>query len=124
MDAQALRFPPAPRVVLVVEIRWMPPKSDKPITLDDVKAAVARYYNVGVSDLRAGNRNKTAVRARAVAMTVIHRRGNSYAAIAPWFGFADHTTVRHHILRLVGRLGADEAELIERLAPEIEHETA
>lgn len=103
----------------LLEISWMPPVSDKPLTLDDVRNAVAKFYNLDPVYMRAASRKATHVRARAVAMAVMHRRGNSYAAIAPWFGFADHTTVRHHVIALADKATEHERELIDRLSPVI-----
>lgn len=98
-----------------VEIRWMPKQAEKPLTIAEIKTAVARFFNIHPDRLSGGSRKPLDVRARAVAMTALKRRGNSYSAMAPWFGLKDHTTVRHSVLKLASNMSEHEAELIERL---------
>ena len=106
-----------PKRAAIVEIRWLPQQTERALTVREVQDAVARFFNIHPDMMRAANRKTIIVRARAVAMTALYRRGNSYSAMAGWFGLADHTTIRHNILRIADQLTEYEAQLIDRLSP-------
>lgn len=69
----------------------------RPLTVQGIQRAVARYYGYGELDLSGGLRHGSLVRARQIAMWFIRRRlALSFPAIGAAFN-RDHTTVIHGI---------------------------
>lgn len=69
-------------------------------TVVQIMEESARHFDVEVSALTSGSRQKTVVRARQCAMYLAYDlTGKSYSEIAQSF-FVDHTTVLHAVRRV------------------------
>jgi len=86
----------------------------------DVVRFVAFGMRVPVEHMTGRSRKANHVRARAIAMIALNRRGCSAAQIGRWLGGRDHTTVLHLITKVSDDLSPDEAEIIDRLVPVVE----
>lgn len=61
-----------------------------------IKEAVAKYYNITLSDLCSATRKKEIVLARQIAIYLVHTLYSpTYKTIATHFGYKDHTTVMY-----------------------------
>ncbi|MCB9747095.1 MAG: chromosomal replication initiator protein DnaA [Candidatus Omnitrophica bacterium] len=77
-------------------LKDMVKESIKTISIEMIQKAVANFYQMPLSDLRAKRRNKNIVLARQVAMYLARQMSNmSYPEIGHAFGGKDHTTVLH-----------------------------
>ena len=88
-------------------------------TLKQVCSAVAKHFQLAMTDLKGQSRQKTVVRARSLAMYLCRElTGASYAEVGQFFGGRDHTTVLHACRKISGQIGEDSAlrELAEDLA--------
>lgn len=66
------------------------------ITVEAIQEAVARYYNIRVSDMRSKTRKRNIVTPRQIAMALAKDITlNSYPDIGMSFGGRDHSTVLH-----------------------------
>jgi len=71
--------------------------------------AVARHFDLSVTDLKSPSRRQAIVEARSLAMYIARRlTGASYAEIGRHFGDRDHTTVLHACRKLTQAVAADE----------------
>ena len=71
-------------------------EEEQNVSIERVQKAVADYFHLKVSDLRAQRRNRVVVRARQVAMYLIRTlTAHSFPDIGEYFGGRDHTTVLH-----------------------------
>ncbi|CAL4041844.1 Chromosomal replication initiator protein DnaA [Buchnera aphidicola (Tetraneura ulmi)] len=69
---------------------------EKIITIETIQKAVAKYYEIKVSDLLSKKRSKSVVQPRQIAMTMSKKLTNhSFPEIGKAFGNRDHTTVLH-----------------------------
>ena len=69
---------------------------DKMVTVDNIKKAVAKHYNIKTSDLDSKRRTRSIARPRQIAMTLSKELTNhSLPEIGAFFGNRDHTTVLH-----------------------------
>jgi chromosomal replication initiator protein len=78
------------------------------VTLDAIQRRVSEVFGVTPHDLRSRERTKAMVFPRHVAMYLArHLTSDSLADIGRGFGEKDHTTVRHGVNRIEGRLEQD-----------------
>ena len=85
-------------------------------------AAVARQFEIPVSELKGKSRQQAIAEARSVAMCLCRRlTGASYAEIGRHFAGRDHTTVLHACRKVetLAGLDGDTARLLEELATQI-----
>lgn len=76
--------------------------SSRPITINDIKAEAAQYYNLSVELLEGKTRKHEVVLARQVAMFLAkHLTHLSLKSIGASFGKRDHTTVLHSCQMIV-----------------------
>ena len=74
----------------------LPPSRRRPVSIDDVIAAVAEYYRLPVPELLAPRRTRTLAFPRQVAMYLARELTSaSLPRIGEQFGGRDHTTVLH-----------------------------
>ena len=84
------------------------------LTIREIKRAVARYYDVTVSEMDSPRRAVPIVRARHVAMHLCRMfTRRSYPEIGAAFGGKDHTTVLHACNKMASRLENDRTLAIE-----------
>lgn len=92
-------------------------------TWRDVINAVAKRYNLDPSVLTdpdaPGMRKAKNVRARYVAMWILHKRGSSYPAIGQRLGGRDHSTVINGIRRIEAMASSEERAFVEALCPAV-----
>ena len=80
---------------LVREALRPPVAALRPISLEDVQAEVANYYQVSVADMRSKRRTKTLVRIRHMGLHLARKLTNcSYFEIGKAWGNRHHTTVK------------------------------
>jgi len=88
-------------------------------TIDQIKRAVSRYYQVRVVDMEGHRRHATIMLPRHVAMHLCCTlTRHSFPAIAREFGGRDHTTVMNatkRITKKMSEIGADIAKLTESI---------
>lgn len=59
-----------------------------------VADAVCAHFNLTIDELKEKNRKRTIVKARQIAMYIMHKKGLTLMYVAEFFG-KDHTTVIH-----------------------------
>lgn len=94
---------------------WLIAKVDPEAVLD----AVAHGFRVSVEDILGTSRKRHFVVARACAMAVVKQHTNlSYPAVGALFR-RDHTTVMHHVSRVLRDPELSEAvrQVVEELSP-------
>src|SRR5947209_10753856 len=85
------------------------------ITIQQIFAAVTKYYNVPLSDLQSKKRHKSIAFPRQVCMFLARRHTRySLEEIGGYFGGRDHTTVMHAV-RTVGDDVKNDPEIAEQL---------
>jgi chromosomal replication initiator protein len=85
---------------------------DRAVTLENIKRAVATYYNIRLADLSSARRTRTLARPRQIAMALAKElTQHSYPEIGGAFG-KDHTTVLHAV-RKVAELRRDDQRVRE-----------
>lgn len=98
--------------------------SAKPIKVPTILEAVARRFNVRVSDLQSKNRSKAVTLPRHVSMYLARSLTNcSLEEIGGYFGGRDHTTVLH-ASRSIGRSIESDRQLqatLDELASEVKN---
>lgn len=113
-------IPPVKRMAKVAPAKDGERNKHGPIVLGatwtEIVAGVARFYVIRVDDMMGRDRSKRFVRARSVAMLILHRRGNTLAQIGRWFG-RDHTTVLHLVRKAEGGLRREEMALVQAGVP-------
>lgn len=89
-------------------LRDMLKESAVTINVESIQKAVAKYFQIPLSELRAKRRNKNIVLARQVAMYLSRKLGNlSLPEIGYAFGGKDHTTVLHSYKKIDDLLSED-----------------
>ena len=112
---------PAPRSVAAIRTELPKLAPTMPgAAWTDVVRFVAEAVGVPVAVMTSRSRFRHHVRARAIAMIALNRRGCTAAQIGRWLGGRDHTTVLHLITKVSGDLSPDEVEIIARLVPAVE----
>lgn len=94
----------------------------KVITLEDVQDAVARRFQVKVSELKSKRRTKTVVHPRQIAMYLSRELTNaSFPEIGREFGGKDHTTIIHACRQIEKTIDKDTSlrTTVDRLKEEI-----
>ena len=94
----------------------------KVITLEDVQDAVARRFQVKVSELESKRRTKTVVHPRQIAMYLSRELTNaSFPEIGREFGGKDHTTIIHACRQIEKTMDKDTSlrTTVDRLKEEI-----
>jgi chromosomal replication initiator protein len=95
--------------------------SRKELAMTDIARAVARHYQIKMSELKSPSRLKTIVKARSLAMWLSRSlTGKSMHQIGDFFGGRDHTTVMHAIRKIDAIIG-DDTDL-QRAADEIQEQ--
>ena len=85
---------------------------DRAVTLENIKRAVATYYNIRLADLSSARRTRTLARPRQIALALAKElTQHSYPEIGGAFG-KDHTTVLHAV-RKVAELRRDDQRVRE-----------
>jgi len=88
----------------------LPPARRRPVSIDDVIAAVADYYRLPVQDLLAPRRTRALAFPRQVAMYLARELTSaSLPRIGEQFGGRDHTTVLHACEKIHDQLQHDPA---------------
>jgi hypothetical protein len=94
--------------------------SDVPVkSWRDVMAVVAKQYMVDASAVLGKNRSKRVVRARAIAVLILNRRGNSMSVIGSWLG-KNHSTLIHAVKKVESRMDAIDREFVAGMVPVVE----
>jgi len=79
------------------------------ITLDDVVEAVAREFNVKISDIKSQKRKRVLVTARRIAIYLSRElTTSSMPQIAVYFGKRDHTSISHAIKKVTKDMEVDD----------------
>jgi hypothetical protein len=83
--------------------------SGRRVSIEDIQAEVARYFQTSIDELCAARRTMEAVHARQVAMYLSWMLLPRYSleAIGKRFGGRDHTTVRHAVRKIAANLPGD-----------------
>lgn len=69
---------------------------EKPLTIREIATAVAKYFNLKLTDLKSPSRRKAIVTARNLAVVLTrHLTNQSLTEIGEYFGGRDHTTILH-----------------------------
>jgi chromosomal replication initiator protein len=87
-----------------------------------IQAAVAKYFNVGVTDLLSGRRHKDVILPRHIAFYLCRKLTlQSLPDIGRRFGGRDHTTAMHAVAKVTGLLEKDPsiAAAIESIKQEL-----
>lgn len=101
----------------------LPPPRPKRITIESIQKAVAKYYDLEVSEILSKKRNKQMVFPRHVAMYLCRKLTDaSYPQIGDQFGGRDHTTVIHAIEKMERHILEDRelSVTIEKLLKKID----
>jgi len=78
------------------------------ITTDDILRAVAKYFNIRLSELRSRKRMKEIVEARQMAMYLCRElTSDSFPEIGSKFGGKDHSTVIYAVKKIEKRISHD-----------------
>jgi chromosomal replication initiator protein len=97
-------------------------QADDKTTLRQIAAAVARHFQLPLSELKGKSRQQHIAEARGAAMHLCRELlGSSYAQIGRFFGGRDHTTVLHACRKVRRRLerSGDEARMFQELTLQI-----
>ncbi|MDJ0948797.1 MAG: chromosomal replication initiator protein DnaA [Alphaproteobacteria bacterium] len=87
--------------------------NDRKVTIEDIQKAVARHFNVRISDMHSARRARAVARPRQVAMFLSKQlTTRSLPEIGRRFGGRDHTTVMHAV-KTVERLCAEDVGFAE-----------
>lgn len=88
----------------------------KPVTIDQVIAIVAEFYNVAIDDLTGRSRNKEIVLPRQVAMFLLREETDaSLPQIGDVLGGRDHTTVMYAHNKIAEQIETDDTRRREIL---------
>lgn len=101
----------------------LPPPRPRKITIEMIQKAVAKYYDLEVSEILSKKRNKQMVFPRHVAMYLCRKLTDaSYPQIGDQFGGRDHTTVIHAIEKMEKQVLEDRdlSATIEKLLKKID----
>ncbi len=101
----------------------LPPPRPKKITIEMIQKAVAKYYDLELSEILSKKRNKQMVFPRHVAMYLCRKLTDaSYPQIGDQFGGRDHTTVIHAMEKMERQVVEDRdlAATIEKLLKKID----
>jgi chromosomal replication initiator protein len=83
-------------------------EEEKIITIEQIQRAVAEFFSIKLTDLRAKNRTKAIAFPRQVAMYLARQLTHaSLAEVGRAFGGKDHTTVLHAVAKIQGLVQAD-----------------
>ncbi len=103
-------------------LKDMVQKASKSINVDTIQKRVAEFFNLSVSDIKMGRRNKNIVLPRQLAMFLSRKYTNlSLPEIGRAFGGKDHTTVLHSYKKIEQNLESNQdlKSIIEKLTTTI-----
>jgi chromosomal replication initiator protein DnaA len=101
----------------------LPPARPRKITIETIQKAVAKQYDLEVSELLSKKRNKQMVFPRHIAMYLCRKLTDaSYPQIGDQFGGRDHTTVIHAIDKMERQMLEDRelSSSVEKLVKKID----
>ncbi len=105
-------------------LRDAAPPRPAPVSVPEIQQAVARYYNLKVSELHARRWTKSTSRARQVCIYLCRKfTGASLEELGSHFGGKDHTTILYSVRRiedLLPKTPALRAD-VERLTRQLTH---
>jgi chromosomal replication initiator protein len=86
------------------------PSTMRKVTCAVVMDVVARYYGIGIEDLRSNRRSKDVSDPRQIAMYLCRNMLDmTYPQIGQEFGKRDHSTVMHAVSKVTEALASDQA---------------
>ena len=83
-------------------------REERRISIQEIQKAVAKYFNIKVTDLKSKKRHKMIAVPRHIAMYIAREKGEySYPEIGSAFGGKDHSTAIHAVKKIDKAIGVD-----------------
>jgi len=83
------------------ELKALLPEEGAQFSLESIQTAVARHFEIKISDLKSQSRQRKFAFPRQIAMFLIRKyTGMGYKDIGHYFGGKDHTTVMHAVTKI------------------------
>lgn len=91
------------------ELKALLPEEGAQFSLESIQTAVARHFEIKISDLKSQSRQRKFAFPRQIAMYLIRKyTGMGYKDIGHYFGGKDHTTVMHAVTKIEEGLENDD----------------